>query len=232
MNIVILASTEGGVISRLVDIDYFKEKVIEVISDRECGAIEVAKKANIKTKIFVSKNGSEFSDKILEYLDINSVDLIISFYTKLLNKKLIDLAKGKIINLHPSILPACPGMDGFGDTVKSGSKFIGTTIHFIDNGIDTGASIIQSAVPFNDNLSLEEMRHLVFVDQCRSLLQVIKWFEEKRIYYSDGRTKIDQAEYVSGIYSPKLDFKDAVNFNVPFSDKSRKTINIKNEHDI
>lgn len=216
MKIAIIISTNGGVLSQLLKINYFREKVYEVISDRECGAINIAKKVGIRTSILKSNSGNEFSEKLLKYLDVSSVDLFISFYTRIFNKKFVGAVKNKIINLHPSILPACPGIDGFGDTIKSGSKFIGSTIHFVDDGIDTGTPIIQSAIPFNNNKPIEEMRHLIFNDQCKTLLQAIKWFEEKRIQLNDKKLTIDKVEYDSGIYSPKLDFDEAIKFNIPY----------------
>lgn len=219
MKIVVLISTNGGVLSQLLKVDYFKEKVCEVISDRECGAIAIASRTGIKTTILKSSSGKEFSDKLLKHLDITRIDLFISFYTRIFSKEFVLAAKNKIINLHPSILPACSGMDGFGDTIKSGSKFIGSTIHFIDEGIDTGKPIIQSAIPFNHNKSIEEMRHEIFKDQCRTLLQTVKWFEDKRIVLDDDKSVITKAEYGPGIYSPKLDFDEAIKFNVPYSNK-------------
>lgn len=217
MKIAVIISTNGGVLSQLVKINYFREKVYEVISDRECGAIEVANKAGIKTTILKSNSGNEFSEKLLEYLNVSNIDLFISFYTRIFNKKFIEAAKNKIINLHPSILPACPGKDGFGDTIKSGSKFIGTTIHFIDEGIDTGKPIIQSAIPLNPNKSIEELRHEIFNDQCKTLLQTVKWFEDKRIVLDDYKPVINKAGYNKGIYSPNLDFDEAIKFNTPYS---------------
>ena len=220
MKVVIIISTNGGVLSQLLKIKYFKERVHEVISDRECNAIKIADKAGINTKILKSLDGNEFSNKIMQYLNVSNIDLFISFYTKIFNKNFIESAKNKIINLHPSILPSCPGSDGFGDTIKSGSRFVGSTIHFVDEGIDTGKPIIQSAVPLNLNKSIEEMRHAIFNDQCKTLLQVIKWFEDKRIVLNNNSIVIDKAEYDHGIYSPKLDFEDAIKLDIPYRKKS------------
>jgi folate-dependent phosphoribosylglycinamide formyltransferase PurN len=216
LRIVILISTGGGVISKLLEMDYFKEKICEVISDRECGAINIAKEFGIKSTVLPSSNGNEFSEKLLKYINISKTDLFISFYTKLFNKNFVNAAKNKIINLHPSILPSFSGTDGFGDTTKSGSKFIGTTIHFVDEGIDTGLPIIQSAIPFNRNKTIEENRHAIFIDQCKTLLQAVKWFEDKRIEVKGKIVEILKANYETAIYSPSLDFNAAIKLNVPY----------------
>lgn len=215
MRIVVIASTNGGVLSKLLTIKYFREKIRCVISDRECGAIEVAEKNGIETKILKSLTGEEFSNRILKEIEISGVDLFISFYTKLFKGPFIKETYSKVINMHPSLLPAFPGMDGFGDAIKSGVKFIGSTIHFVDEGVDTGLPIIQSAIPFDRSKTFDELRHMVFVDQCRTLLQVVKWFEEKRIKIIDNKVVVEKALYGQGFYSPKLDFEDAISLNVP-----------------
>ncbi|MFZ4619443.1 MAG: phosphoribosylglycinamide formyltransferase [Bacteroidota bacterium] len=217
MKIVILASTNGGVLSRLFAVDTFREKIAEVISDRECGALAVAAQFGVPTCILPSSSGKDFSEKLLSYVDLSGTDLFISFYTRLFDAQFLQAAKNKVINLHPSILPAAPGMNGFGDTVKSGSMFIGSTIHFVDGGVDTGRPIIQSAVPFDRSKPIEEMRHAIFNDQCRTLLQVVKWFEEKRIIVGTSGVTVKDAVYEKGIYSPKLDDETARTFTVPFS---------------
>jgi len=212
INIAIITSTSGSVMNELLGIDYFKERVNYVVSDRSCKAIDVGKRNKLDSRIFESANGTEFSEHLLEFFKDKHVDLFVSFYTRLLDGRFLERYSDKIINLHPSILPACPGMDGFGDTINSKAKFIGSTIHFIDSGADTGVPIIQAACPCDDKLPLDVLRHKIFVQQCRSLLQVIKWFEERRIKYIDGRVNISGASYNIGEFSPNLDFDLAINF--------------------
>lgn len=207
VNVVVIASTEGGVIGRLLEVPYFKRRLRCVVSDRNCGAIDVAEKNGIPTKVHLTKDALEFSEYVLSEYRNDPPELFISFYTKLFRGGLIDFARNRLINMHPSILPACPGRDGFGDTIKSGSKFIGATIHMIDRGVDTGCPIIQSAAPLNPNESLGHNRHVVFMQQCKMLLQVIRWTEQGRIYFDgDGRALIKDCKYQVGEFAPNLDF--------------------------
>lgn len=214
MRIAIIISTNGGVMSKLINIEYFKERLSHVISDRPCGAIELAKNYKIKNDVFPSKTGREFSDTLTKYINWNDYDLIISFYTRLFAGEFLSNVKHKLINLHPSILPACPGMNGFEDTLRSGSKFIGSTVHFIDEGIDTGKPIIQSARPYDSNRTEAENRHLLFMDQCITLLQTIKWFDEKRVKINENDTTILNAKYNPSVYAPNIDFKEALNLKI------------------
>ena len=213
MKIIIIASTSGSVMSKLLNVPYFKSTISCVVSDRECGAIDVAVSHGISTKIFETTDGLEFSDFLVKEFQNDLPDLFVSFYTRLFKGIFLEVAKNKLINLHPSILPACSGRNGFGDTIKSGSKFIGSTIHFVDEGMDTGFPIIQAAIPFNPNNTLEENRHLVFIQQCKMLLQVIKWAEDNRIIFDkNNRPAILNANYEMNEYAPNLDFETAKNF--------------------
>jgi phosphoribosylglycinamide formyltransferase 1 len=206
MKIVVIASTNGGILSALLRNDYARPRISEVISDRPCGAISVARSHNISSHIFETSDSLAFSDYLLSRYSDRAVDLYLSFYTRLFKGQFLAFAEHKLINLHPSILPACPGMTAFEDTIKSRSKFIGATLHFVDSGMDTGCPIIQAAVPFNPNLTIAENRHTVFMLQYRMLVQAIKWFEEKRVIVgADGETRIDNAEYAEGPFSPNLD---------------------------
>jgi phosphoribosylglycinamide formyltransferase-1 len=212
--IVVIASTAGSVLSKLLELSYFREKIHCVVSDRECGAIEIAKRYSVPTLIEKTNNGSVFSDFLHQHFKNEGVDLYVSFYTRLFSGDFIQDNKYKLINLHPSILPACPGMDGFGDTINSGARFIGSTIHLVNSGIDTGLPIIQSAVPYNPILELTENRHKIFIQQCKMLLQVINWFEEERVIFETSQVIIKNAQYYLGEYSPNLDFDLALNFLV------------------
>lgn len=216
MKILVVCSTGGGVLSKVLQIPYFKDKVKLIVTDRECGVIDVAKENNIECSILYSKTGSEFSDKLNDKVQLKDYDLLISFYTRLFSGKILQIMKGKIINLHPSILPACPGLNGFEDTINSRSRFIGATIHFIDEGIDTGTPIIQSATPYNLLKTLEQNRHKVFVDQCRMLLQTVKWFDESRIEINGKDVVIVGAKFNINQYSPNLDYDEAKKFNVNY----------------
>ena len=214
MKIAIICSTGGGVLSVLLKHKYFREKIAVIFTDRQCGVIKVAKDYDVPLKMVEASTGEEMSNLLCDNYNINQYDLIISFYTKLFKGKIIEVLKGKFINLHPSILPACPGMKGFEDTVKSGSTFIGATIHYIDSGTDSGSPIIQSATPFKPDESMETNRHYVFVDQCRMLLQVVAWFEDSRLITQNNRTIVKNAKYLPGQYSPNLDLDLAIDFNL------------------
>ncbi len=216
MKIAIIISTAGSVFFKLLGSDCFKQHEFMLFSDRNCPAIRYASKIGVGNRIIPSKNGAEFSEKLLKANIADEYDLLVSFYTKLFSKDFVIACHGKLINLHPSILPACPGLNGFEDTLKSKSKYIGSTIHFISEGIDNGLPIIQSALPYNPTMSVAENRHEIFIDQCRTLLQVVKWFNDGRINVTEQGVIIESATYKPGRYAPNLDYDEAINLTVNF----------------
>lgn len=215
IRVAVVASTAGSVLGKVLSVPYVRDRVCTVFSDRECGAIEVAKRFGVRSRVITSNKGADFSDSLRAEFEIDPHDLIVSFYTKLFRGDFLVAAEGKLINFHPSILPACPGRDGFGDTIRSGSTFIGATVHFIDQGMDTGSPIIQSAIPFDPAIDTDLSRHQVFVSQCKMFIQVVHWFEGSRVVYKKGeRPTIKDAIYRRAGFSPNLDFDQAIDFNV------------------
>ncbi len=213
IKIAVIASTGGSVLNAVLAVSYVKERVAVVLSDRECGAIDIAKKWGIASHVISTNCSLEFSNCLNSYVIENGIDIAVSFYTKLFKGGFVSQMSGRLVNLHPSILPACPGMDGFGDTIKSRSKFIGATLHLVDDGTDTGCPIIQSAIPYNPKKSLEENRHLVFISQCKMLIQYIKWYEDGRVVRLSGDDVfIKDSRFEIGEFSPNLDFESAIEF--------------------
>lgn len=201
MKVIILCSTAGSVFKRCFNEGLLAEYDLTVISDRECGAIEFAKSRGIANFVLESINGKEFSDKLNEMYPQNLGELFISFYTKLLKGLFLDKHKGRLINFHPSILPACPGRDGFGDSIKSGALFLGSTVHWIDEGMDTGKPILQTAFPNDEKVALEIRRHRVYLQQVISMAQVLYWFRAKKI----GAVGVENGEFKFDEFSPNLD---------------------------
>ncbi len=216
MKLIILCSTNGSVLSRTLEqSSYLRKKISAIVTDRPCGAEDVAHFYGITLVALHSKTGEAFSDAICKTFTLTKNDLIISFYTKLLKGKLLQQMNGRILNFHPSLLPAFPGLSGFEDTLKSGVRFMGATVHLVDEGMDTGPHVVQSARPVDPNLPVSVNRHKIFLDQCRMLLQVVKWFDAGRIRYEQNIVNVDGAKYAYGPYSPNLDDGEARSMSIP-----------------
>lgn len=206
--------------NELLKSEFFKSQIYSVISDRLCPAIDKARSHGVKIDILHEKERAAFCDRFLEYLGRSEADYVITFFTKLLVGDLLTSYQDKIINLHPSLLPSFKGMDGFGDAVRYGTRYIGSTIHFIDEKMDEGKMILQTVYPFDVNKPLSLIRHKIFEQQCRSLLQVVRWVVEGRVNVLGERVIVKNAKFSDFEFSPNLDYSEALRLRIPFPDLS------------
>jgi phosphoribosylglycinamide formyltransferase-1 len=214
MKIVFLVSKGGGVLSRILRHKIVRDSTELVAADRLCGAINVAQDQNVETKIYHVNTGADFSDAVARQFSGRGDVIFISFYTKKLTKNFIQMHGGRIFNCHPSILPACKGLHGFDETLKSNSMFIGCTLHVVDEDIDSGKGMIQAAIPLDRSLPYETNRHKVFLAQYYSTLQFIFWILRGDLFFTDSGEWIYRNIYFkNSIFSPNLDpyFFDVIN---------------------
>lgn len=116
----------------------------------KAGVIERAKSAGIPVYSFLQKSyetKAHFEQEILALLKEHQIDLVIlAGYMRLIGETLLTAYENKIVNIHPSLLPAFPGKDAIGQAYQAGVKVTGVTVHFVDAGMDTGPIIAQQAV--------------------------------------------------------------------------------------
>ncbi|MGD6874670.1 phosphoribosylglycinamide formyltransferase [Sutcliffiella horikoshii] len=130
--------------------------------------VERATAADIPYFAFAPKSyqtKEEFEGHILQELARYEVDFIVlAGYMRLIGPTLLNAFKGRIVNIHPSLLPAFPGLDAVGQALEYGVKLTGVTIHFVDEGMDTGPIIAQQAIeigPDDTREMLEKKIHEV-----------------------------------------------------------------------
>ncbi|MGC8257216.1 phosphoribosylglycinamide formyltransferase [Leuconostoc mesenteroides] len=140
-------------------------EIVRLIVDKStAGALNLAKLFGIPATAIKYSNYEtkiEAEQVIINQLKTHQVDgILLAGYMRILTPKLIDAYSGKIINLHPAMLPKFPGRHSILDAFEAGVSETGVTVHFVDNGIDTGEIIAQEAVPIlvNDTIDLLETR--------------------------------------------------------------------------
>lgn len=210
LRFVVVASTAGSVMNELLKNDFFRSLVHSVVVDRDCAALDKARAHGVHRESFLEADADGFSDKLLNYLNANHIDYVISYYTSCYSAKLRETYQDRLVNIHPSILPAFKGVDGFGDNVLYHAKLVGNTIEFIADVMDQGKIIMQTACPYDTTVPLAVVRHRVFVQQCKALLQVTKWLTEGRVMVTGRCVSIAGASYDGPQFSPALDFGDAI----------------------
>lgn len=125
--------------------------------------------------------------EIAALLKERKIDLVVlAGYMRLLSPPLTQPFYGRIINIHPSLLPAFPGKDAVKQALRHGVKVTGVTVHFVDDGLDSGPIIAQQAVNVEEDDTAESLLARVHEAEWRLLVQVIGWFREGRVRL-DGR---------------------------------------------
>lgn len=231
LRIVIVASTGGAVMNELLKQPFFRRQIVAVVSDRACGALERAAEHGVRAENFNERSKARFSDRLLAFLQEQRADYVISFYTRLFVGELLERYNERIINLHPSLLPAFKGLHGFEDAIAYGVRYLGTTIHFIDAAMDEGTIIMQTVTPFDPGQPEALLRHRIFEQQCKSLLQVTRWLAEGRLRVVAGRVQIAGARFDDLAYSPALDDPAAIGLQIPFRQAENPDTGARNEAD-
>ncbi|CAM3463247.1 phosphoribosylglycinamide formyltransferase [Marinicrinis lubricantis] len=159
--------------------------------------IERAEKAGVETLVLTLKqfeSKAAYEEAILERLTEKQVDLIVlAGYMKLISPVLLNAYKGRIINIHPSLLPSFPGKQGVADAFEYGVKVTGCTVHFVDEGMDTGPIIAQQAVPVLDHDTVEslhqrihEAEQQIYPEVVRSLAQGLIKLNGRKVSKRNG----------------------------------------------
>ena len=154
-------------------------------------ALKRAEKHGIKT-IFIDPstylNSKEYDKALVLKLKEFSIDLIcLAGYMRILGEEVIQTFEKKIINIHPSLLPAFPGLNAQKQAINHGVKFSGCTVHFVDLGVDSGPIILQTVVPVYDNDDEKSLSKRILEQEHYLYPKAIKMIQENKIRL-DGRT--------------------------------------------
>ena len=160
-------------------------EIAVVVSDhKEAFALERAAKAGIPTAVVERKgckDKAEFEDKIDAALrDKGAEVVVLAGFMRILTGHFISRWENKIINIHPALLPSFKGVDAQGQAVDYGVKIAGCTVHFVDEGTDTGPIILQKAVPVFDDDTEETLAARILIEEHKALPEAIQlWADGK-----------------------------------------------------
>ncbi len=169
--LVVLASGSGTNLQAILDALHGREgiEVVGVGSDKPAArALERARAASVETAAFPREKftGREARDAAMaEWIEARGTDLVVlAGYMQLLSPAFVARFRHRIVNVHPALLPAFPGLDAIGQALEAGVETTGVTVHFVDEGVDTGPPILQREVPVppgQDRTQLEKAIHAV-----------------------------------------------------------------------
>ncbi|MGC6405408.1 phosphoribosylglycinamide formyltransferase [Bisgaard Taxon 45] len=187
--IVVLVSGQGSNLQALIDAcnnGHIAGKIVAVISNKvDAYALARAKSAGIAHRVFLRKdfaNNQVMDEQVGDYIQSLNADLIVlAGYMKILSPAFTQRFAGKILNIHPSLLPKYPGLNTYQQALDAGEKEHGTSVHFVNEEVDGGAVILQAKVPIFAEDGIEEIEERVKAQELRIYPLVVKWFVEDRL---------------------------------------------------
>jgi phosphoribosylglycinamide formyltransferase-1 len=200
IRLAVCVSGEGTTLQNLIDwvrAGRLKAEIVQVVASRpRIGAIGRAEAARIPLALAKRnpRSMTEFTKSVFDPIRKNQTDLVIlGGFLSLL--QVPPDYKGRVINIHPSLIPAFSGKGYFGSKVHravldSGAKLTGCTVHFAGETYDSGAIIVQRAVPVLDEDTVETLGARVFQEECKALPEAISLYAEGRLKLEGRRVRI------------------------------------------
>jgi phosphoribosylglycinamide formyltransferase-1 len=191
--IVVLASGGGTNLQAILDQLHGGAEGIEVVgvgSDKPgAQALERAARAGVETAVFptAEHEDREARDRALgDWIEAREADLIVlAGYMQLLSPEFVRRFHNRVINVHPALLPSFPGIDAVQQAIDHGSKVTGVTVHFVDEGVDSGPIIMQRAVEVAPSRDWDETEKLIHATEHELLPETIRLI-------AAGRVRIDE----------------------------------------
>lgn len=189
INIGVLVSGRGTNLQAIIEAieeGKIEGKIKIVISDNlDAYALKRAEQHNIETQYINHKefkNREDYDKKIVETLENKEVELVVlAGYMRILSSYFIKAYKNKIINIHPALLPSFPGLRAQKQAVEYGVKISGCTVHFVDEGMDSGPIILQSAVEVSEDDTEESLAERILKEEHQIYSQAIQLFSQGRL---------------------------------------------------
>ena len=192
--IVVLASGSGTNLQAILNQLHGGEEGIEVVgvgSDKPgAKALERARRADVETAVFPT---AEYGDRAArdralgDWIEGLGADLVVlAGYMQLLSAEFVARFPHRLINVHPALLPSFPGIDALQQAIDHGSKITGVTVHFVDEGVDSGPIIMQRPVPVAPSRDWDETEKAIHATEHALLPETIRLI-------AAGRVRIDEA---------------------------------------
>lgn len=206
LRVAVLASGRGSNLQALIDAieaGQVQARIVAVISNKkEAVALERARKHGIKDlfvdpKPFAGRPDSReaYDRSLLEVLQQHEAELVLlAGYMKIVTTVLVNAYANRMMNIHPSLLPAFPGLEVQKKAIDWGCKLAGCTVHFVTEGVDEGPIIIQAAVPILDADTPETLAARILVQEHKIYPRAVQLFAEGRLRVDGRRVFIDSAK--------------------------------------
>jgi phosphoribosylglycinamide formyltransferase-1 len=213
LRIGVLASGGGTNLQSIIDgcaNNSIGAQIVTVISNNpDAGALQRARNVGIYTQCINHrdyKQREDFDSAVVSALMEQSVELVVlAGFMRIIGGQFLAAFPGKIMNIHPALLPAFPGLHVQQKALDYGARFTGCTVHFVDGGVDTGPIIIQAVVPILENDSEDSLSARILAQEHRIYPQAIQWFAQGQLKI-EGRKVIVSApqDQAQALVNPQL----------------------------
>jgi phosphoribosylglycinamide formyltransferase 1 len=191
----VLASGRGSNLQAILDAieaGHCPARVAVVVSDRkDAPALERARRAGAKAVHLDPRAYPDrvaFDDAVAEVLHQHGAELVcLAGYMRVLSAEFVRRFPGRILNVHPALLPAFPGLYAQRRALEHGVKIAGATVHFVDEGVDTGPIVLQAAVPVLDDDTDDTLASRILVEEHRLYPEAIRLYAEGRLRLAGRR---------------------------------------------
>jgi phosphoribosylglycinamide formyltransferase 1 len=196
--IAVLVSGSGTNLQALLDDPLIRPHIALVLSDRPAiKALERAGDAGVETLVIepvAFADRDRFSRAVADELEARDIDLLVSAgYLRILGPDVVKRWHQRFVNVHPALLPAFPGTHGVRDALAYGVKTTGVTVHFVDEGVDSGPIILQEAVEVREDDSWDTLEERIHGAEHRLLPSAVRALLAGRIIVDGRRVRIEEA---------------------------------------
>ena len=211
----VLASGSGSNLQAILDesaAGRLDARVAVVVSDNPAArALDRAREAGVAAEVvdFGASPSREAHDaKIVDALRRHGVDTVaLAGYMRLVSPVILRAFPERVVNIHPALLPSFPGLHAHSHVLAHGAKFSGCTVHFVDEGVDTGPIIIQAVVPVRDDDTPDTLAARVLREEHRIYPQALEYLAEGRVRIEGHRVRIVPPSPGSGaLHNPSVRF--------------------------
>ena len=202
IGIVILISGRGSNMKAIIDAASSQAIPVDiraVISNNpDAGGLETAHRAGLDTRVL---DHSKFDDRdtfdsvLIELIDEHQPELVVlAGFMRILGRPFVDHYTGRLMNIHPALLPAFPGLSTHERALEAGATRHGATVHFVTHDVDAGPIIIQAAVHVKNDDSASDLAARVLEQEHRIYPLAVGWFAEGRLGVKNGKVLLDGAQ--------------------------------------
>ncbi len=193
MTIVVLISGRGSNMEAILDAGLPVSAVISNVAAAK--GLEVARRRGVATGVLSHKDFASreaFDDALAQAIDSYSPRLVaLAGFMRVLTPAFVSRFAGRLMNIHPSLLPAFPGLDTHSRALAAGVKLHGCTVHFVTADLDHGPIVIQAAVPVLPGDTAQTLAARVLAQEHRVYPRAIRWFLEGRLVIADGVVRVE-----------------------------------------